>query len=176
MAYASSIASPRMFRVAKLIGRKDYPNAIKELEANLHHNPSDPFSRRMLVECYRWSGLEEKAIEAASSILGENPNDFFALKSLGEIYSVRNESDRAAAFVRRALENYPEPTPGVSRRFIRFLKFLSRVFPPLRHLQAEDFSFLEDPNSNDRKWFDWAKQYLAWHNVSSGGGSMPTLH
>src|SRR6266550_6313708 len=165
-----------MFRVAKSMRRKDFPAAIRMLEEHLIGEPSDVFSLLMLAECYRWSGFDDKAIQTASRILQYDANDFSGLRLLSEIYARREEKDRAAEFVRRALENYPQPTPHTPHMLISVAKFLARVLPPLRHMQARDFAVLEDPNTSDREWFDWAKRYLAWYDGATGGNASPVLH
>jgi len=161
-----------MFRVAKLIGRKEFPAAIRMLEEHLIDDPSDLFSLMMLAECYHWSGSDDKAIQTASRILQYDANDFSGLRLLSEIYARREEKDRAAEFVRRALENFPQPIPHPPRMLISVAKFFARILPPLRHMQARDF----DPNTSDREWFDWAKRYLAWYDGATGGNASPVLH
>jgi hypothetical protein len=42
-----------MFRVAKLMGRKNYPAAIRALEERLVGEPSDVFALQLLADCYR---------------------------------------------------------------------------------------------------------------------------
>jgi tetratricopeptide (TPR) repeat protein len=123
-----------------------------------------------------WSGSDDMAIEAASRILQYDANDFAGLKLLSEIYAERDESERAAEFVRRALDNYPKSLPPAPRKLISVTRFLARILPPLRRLGPKDFAVLEDPNATNRVWFEWAKQYLAWYDAATGGSSSPVLH
>jgi hypothetical protein len=129
-----------------------------------------------LLLCCRFACLEDKAIEVALKLLEFNRNDFSALSALAEIHASRSAPDLAAAFVRRALENYPKPTEPISPSVVRLARWFAKIFPPLRHMKPQDFAVLEDPSADDRKWFAWAKEYLAWYDGISGAQSTPTLH
>jgi tetratricopeptide (TPR) repeat protein len=170
------LVTARHFRVAKLIGRKDFRAAVALLEEHLATQPSDEYAMQLLLLCHRFSHDDDKAIEVASRLLQGNPNDFAGLSALSEIHASRNEPDLAAGFARRALENYPKPTKPISPSVVRLTKWFARILPSLRHMKAQDFVVLQDPNATDRKWFAWAKEYLAWYDNAVGGGSAPTLH
>jgi len=34
----------------------------------------------------------------------------------------------------------------------------------------------EDPGAEDRKWFSWANDYLAWYDGTTGSGTVPLVH
>jgi tetratricopeptide (TPR) repeat protein len=165
-----------MFHVARCIGRKDFPEAIRTLQSSLVNNSSDTSALELLAHCHRWAGDEEKAAELAAQILRYDANDFAGLKLLGEIHAKRDEPEKAAAFLRRALENYPQAIKPISPKVVAMTKWFSRIFPPLRHLTPRDFEVLEDPSGGDRTWFAWAKEYLAWYDSATGSNSSPVLH
>ena len=97
-----------MFRVARLIGRKEFAAAVQTLEDCAARDPCDVATLELLAQCHRWSGSDERAIEVAGRTLTVDPNSFGSLKLLSEMLAGRGDHDRAIEYVHRGLERYPE--------------------------------------------------------------------
>ena len=151
-------------RIARLIGRKDYSGAISQLEATLQGQPTDVSALELIANCHRWSGADDKAIDTAARILEIDVTKFSALKMLSEIHAERGNPELAVSFVRRALESYPAPLEPVSPKLVTLARWIFRIVAPLKRVRDDEFRVLEDPNEIDRKWYAWAKEYLAWYD------------
>ena len=162
--------------VARHIGRKDFDGAIRVLEGALGHKPTDIPFLEMIALCHRWSHRNDMAIAAARQALAYDANNFGAVRLLSEIYAERKEHDTAARFVRLGLESYPEPLPPVPKIFFWVLRLAARVFPRLTRIEEGAKRDLGDPNKDNREWYAWAKQYLAWYDTASGSPQTPTVH
>ena len=128
-------------------------------------------------QCQLWAGSEAKAIESASEALRHDTMDFPALKMLTEIHANRNQHARAVAFIRRGLENFPTPSPPMPQLLLRALRLAMPFLP--RRLGASleyDIAVFEDPDAENRKWFAWAKEYMAWYDRTTGNNSSPPVH
>ena len=103
-------------------------------------------------------------------------DDFDALRMLAEIYANRNEHDKAVDFVRRGLANHPKPSAPLPR-VAKALRIVAPLLPKrLRRAIETDLTIFEDPGANDRKWFAWAKEYLAWYDGTKGSSTAPVVH
>jgi hypothetical protein len=58
----------------------------------------------------------------------------------------------------------------------KLAKVTMRIFGPRRNLSAQELAPWESVNADNRAWFQWAKEYLAWFDGSSGSKSVPVLH
>ena len=101
---------------------------------------------------------------------------FAPLKILSEIYAERDQPEVTVSFLRRALESYPPPIEPIAPRPVTLAKGIVRILSPRRPVTDDEFGMLEDPNVNDRKWYAWAMEYLAWYEGLSGGTATPVLH
>jgi tetratricopeptide (TPR) repeat protein len=97
-----------MLKVSGLIGRRDFAAAIGALESYQISNPTDTACLNLLAQCHRWSGADDKAIEVAEKVLEVDPHYFPALKLLSEILAQGSDHERAAAYMRRGVESYPQ--------------------------------------------------------------------
>ena len=165
-----------MLRVSQLIGRKDFAAAIHALERHAVSNPTDTECLALLAQCHRWSGSDERAIEVAESVLGINPNDFTSLKLLSETLAHRGAHGRAAAYVRRGLERYPEEMSPLPHFLVKLATVTMRILRPRRKMSAEGLTPWESINAENRAWFQWAKEYLAWFDDRTGSKTLPVLH
>lgn len=162
--------------VARCVGRKDFDGAIRVLEASLSHDSTDIPSLEMIALCHRWSYRDDMAIATAQQALAYDPKSFGAIRLLSEMYAERDDHDTAARFVRLGLESFPEPAPPVPNMFFWILRLISIVVPRLRRLEEAAKRDLGDRNKDNREWYSWAKQYLAWYDAASGNQQMPTVH
>lgn len=165
-----------MFRVSRSIGRKDFPEAVRTLEEHVAGNPSDTAALGLLAQCHRWSGSDEQAIEVAESVLSADPHNFSSLRLLSEVLAARGEHQRAADYARRGLEEYPEEMVPVVPFIFSLAKVALRIFRPGRPLSTEEFEPWKQINEENRRWFQWAKQYLAWFDRSTGNATLPAVH
>ena len=165
-----------MMRVSVAMGRREYSAAIKVLHDHVTRHPRDTSSLGLLAECYRLAGSDNSAIEVAERTLAIDPVDFGALRLLSTIHAARGEHDRAAGYVRRGMECYPKDMAPVSPVLVKFAKVLMRILSPKRLMPADAFAPWDRVNSENREWFDWAKQYLAWFDSNTGSNSSPVLH
>jgi tetratricopeptide (TPR) repeat protein len=171
------LTGPFSFELSRLIGRRDYSGAIRYLDDYLLKFPDDVVGRTFLAQCHLWAGSRQSAIDAALTALKLRPNDFDALRLLSEIYAEANEYDQAAAMIRRGLENYPEPTKGISPGVARVLRLILPLLSQrLRSRIEKDLPLLQDPNVTTRRWYSWANEYLRWYDEQTGGRSAPILH
>lgn len=162
--------------VARHIGRKDFDGAIRVLEGSLSHTPADIPFLEMIALCHRWSHRNDMAIAAAQQALAYDTNNFAAVRLLSEIYAERNEHDTAARFVRLGLESYPEPLPPMPKIFFWVLRLAAMVSPRLARIEEGANRDLGEQNKDNREWYAWAKQYLAWYETVSGSQQTPTVH
>jgi tetratricopeptide (TPR) repeat protein len=165
-----------MFRVSRAIGRKDFPDAVRTLEEHIARNPTDTAARRLLAQCHRWSGSDEQAIEVAESVLCADPHDFGSLRLLSEVLATRGEHQRAANYARRGLEEYPKEMAPVAPILFNIAKAALRIFRAGRPLPKEQFEPWKQINEENRQWFQWAQQYLAWFDRSTGNTTLPVVH
>lgn len=172
----SPLAGPRIFQVAKLIGRKNYSAAIQTLEDCIARDPRDVASLELLAHCYRWSGSDEKAIRAATKALAVDPNDFGSLRLLSEILANRGEHGRAIEYVRRGIEQYPEEMSPVAPFLVALAKVVMRILRPRRPMRADELAPWAGINAANREWFHWAKRYLAWYDSGTGSRTSPVMH
>lgn len=165
-----------MFRVAKFIGRKDFPAAIRALEECAARDPGDVGTLDLLAQCHRWAGANDKAIEVAEKALTLDPTDFSSLRLLSVILADRGEHNRAVEYVRRGVQHYPKEMAPLAPFVVTLGKIVMRVLRPRHRMAAEEFAPWERINSENREWFAWAKQYLAWFESSTGSDTSPLLH
>jgi hypothetical protein len=165
-----------MLSVSKLIGRKDFPAAILALEDHSARNPGDTACLGLLAQCHRWSGSDDKALEVAERVLRIDPHDFTSLRLVSETLAQRGDHVRAVAYVGLGLENYPEEMAPMPPFLAKLAKVTMRIFGPRRNLSAQELAPWESVNADNRAWFQWAKEYLAWFDGSSGSKSVPVLH
>ena len=171
------LTGPFTLELAKLIGRSDFPNAIRYLQTYLGMHPQELHGWTFLAQCQRWAGSDAEAIESATQALQLNPTDFAALRMLSEIYATRNDEEKAVTFIRRGLENFPEPLPPVPPALIKAFRFVAPVLPKRLAAAVElDIPGFEDRGAGDRKWFNWAKEYLAWYEGETGNSAVPIVH
>ncbi len=170
-----SFAKTQM-EVGRCIGRKDFDAAIRILEGSLSHDPTDIPSLEMIALCHRWSHRNDMAIAAANQALAYDSKNFDAIRLLAEIYAERNEHETAVRFVRLGLESYPESLPPLPKIFFRVLHLFAAVLPRLRRIEEAARRDLGDRNKDNREWYSWAKQYLAWYDTASGSLQTPTVH
>jgi tetratricopeptide (TPR) repeat protein len=165
-----------MLKVSGLIGRKDFAAAIQALESHAVGNPTETECLNLLAQCHRWSGADDKAIEVAEKVLGIDPHDFTALKLLSETLAHRGDHQRAAACVRRGLERYPEEMSPLPYFLVKLARVAMRILRPRRKMSAQEFEPWESINAENRAWFQWAKEYLAWFDDNTGSKTLPVLH
>src|SRR5712692_1199648 len=164
------------FQVARRVGRKDYDGAIHGLERALSGSKNDTPYLELIAQCHHWAGRDEMAIASAKKALDIDPMSFGAVKFLSEIHARRTEHELAAQYVRRGLENFPEPLPTMPRVFFGILRLASFAFPRVKAVEKKAKENISDPNRNNNEWYAWAKQYLAWYDQGHGGRATPTIH
>jgi tetratricopeptide (TPR) repeat protein len=118
----------------------------------------------------------DKAIEVAERVLHVNPHDFTLLKMVSETLAQRGDHERAVAYVRLGLENYPEDIAPMPPFLTKLARVTMRILGPRRKLSAQELAPWESVNADNRAWFQWAKEYLAWFDGSTGSKSVPVLH
>ena len=164
------------WQLALRFGRKDFDGAIRVLEAALNGGATDVQYLEMIAQCHDWAKREEMAIASAKRALEVDAHSFEAMKLLSEIHARRIEHDIAASYVRRALEQYPQPLAQTPKVFFGILRAISLVFPRLRSLTARAKEDIGNPNKAKEQWYAWAKEYLAWYDETHGTSIRPTVH
>jgi tetratricopeptide (TPR) repeat protein len=165
-----------MLKVSGLIGRKDFAAAIRALESYQVSNPTDTECLDLLAQCHRWSGAGDKAIEVAEKVLEVDPHYFPALKLLSEILAQGSDHERAAAYLRRGVESYPQEMSPLPYFLLQLARVTMRILRPRREMSAQGFEPWETINAENRAWFKWAKEYLAWFDDKTGSKTLPVLH
>lgn len=161
---------------ARCIGRKDFDGAIRVLEQSLSNDSQDTPHLEMIALCHRWAHRNDMAIATAQQALAYDPKHFGSIRLLSEIHAERREHDTAAQFVRLGLENYPGPLPATPRFFFWVLGLGAVVFPRVKRIEEAARRDIGDPNKDNREWYSWAKQYLAWCDSNSGNQQAPSVH
>jgi tetratricopeptide (TPR) repeat protein len=161
-------------RFAKMIGRREFDDAIAYLRNGLKGDKSDIYSLEMIADCHHWAGRTDDAINACREALKFSSSSFDMHALLAELLAGKNEHDDAAIHARKGLECYPEPIPQMPRFMISAFKALSRIVPRLRNANP-DAALREVANAR-AEWFDWAKRYLDWYDSTHGGSASPTEH
>jgi tetratricopeptide (TPR) repeat protein len=164
------------WQVARRVGRKDFDGAIRVLEEALNGGAMDVHHLDLIAHCHYWAKREEMAIASAKRALDIDPKFFGAMKLLSEIYARRTDHDTAAQYVRRALEQYPQPLPATPKGFFGILRAASFLFPRLRSVAVRAREDIGNPNKNTEQWYAWAKEYLAWYDQARGESTSPTIH
>ena len=161
--------------VARYVGYKDYDGAIRVLQASLSNSAIDIPSLELIAHCHRWSSRNDMAISVAQQTLAYDPNNFESMRLLSEIYAERKDHVSAVRFIRLGLENYPEPQPSVPKIYFSLLRLVSAIVPRFRSIHEAAKRDLGDLDNGNRKWFFWAKQYIAWYNSVSGREQDPIV-
>jgi tetratricopeptide (TPR) repeat protein len=165
-----------MLKVSGLIGRRDFAAAIGALESYQISNPTDTACLNLLAQCHRWSGADDKAIEVAEKVLEVDPHYFPALKLLSEILAQGSDHERAAAYMRRGVESYPQEMSPLPYFLMQLARVTMRTLRPRRKMSAQEFEPWESINAENRAWFQCAKEYLAWIADKTGSKTLPVLH
>jgi|SRR5712691_427264 len=163
-------------QAARCVGRKDYDEAIRVLEAALSGSPRDVPFLELIAHCHYWANREDLALTSAQKALELDPKSFGAIKFMSGIYAKRTEHEVAAQYVRRGLENYPKPLPTPPKAFFLFLRLASFLFPRLRAIEKRAREDIADPNKSNSDWYTWARQYLAWYDGTHSDRTSPTVH
>jgi tetratricopeptide (TPR) repeat protein len=129
---------PFTFRMARMIGSRQFDAAIHDLRAGLKGNASDAASLEMIAQCHRWAGRNEAAITAGRAALLRNPASFAMHSMLAELFAENAEHDDAAIYVRKGLECYPEPLEKIPRFISSAFKLMARLFPHLQSTSPEN--------------------------------------
>jgi tetratricopeptide (TPR) repeat protein len=162
-------------KAARCIGRKDYARAISYYEKVKESEGPNPYTLCMMAQCSEWAGDSESAIRIAKEALAIDSMHFESHKLLAEIYLARKDYEKTKRHVQNALHNYPEPLPGPPRLLFWLLRLLS-IIPAVRRVEKAATDEIKDPNKDTRKWFEWANEYLKWHEEQFGDTAEPTVH
>jgi tetratricopeptide (TPR) repeat protein len=146
--------------------------AIVYLRAGLKGDASDLASLEMIAQCHLWAGRTDEAIATCGEALGYNLGSFDTHSMLAQLLAEKGEHEDAAVHVRKGLECYPEPLPEIPHFVASAIKGLSRIFPFLRAPDAA----LQQAEAERAAWFDWAKQYLSWYDLTYGETVKPKEH
>ena len=162
---------PFTLRLAGMIGRGEFGQAIAEMRAGLRGDSSDQASLEMIASCHHWSGQTDEATAAAYEALRYDPNAFEMHAMLAQLLADKGEHERAADHVRKRLEWYPEPVPKAPAALNSAFSWLGRMVPRLRGLDPD--GALRRVEAERAQWFQWAKQYLTWYDEAFGESTNP---
>jgi tetratricopeptide (TPR) repeat protein len=162
---------PFTFAFSRMIGRQEFDKAIDYLRSNLKNDASDMSSLEMIAHCHQWAGRPDKAIEACRKALVWDAASFDMHSMLSQLLAEKGEHEAAAVHALKGLECYPEPLPEVPRFMTSAFQILSRFFPSFRGIDVNNaLRSIEDEHA---EWFDWAKKYLKWYDVTYGDKLAP---
>lgn len=165
---------PFTLRLAGMIGRREFEQAIAEMRAGLRGNSSDQATLEMIASCLHWSGQTDEAIAACYGALRYDPNAFDMHAMLAQLLADKGEHEQAAVHVRKGLEWFPEPVPKAPAALNSVFTWLGRIVPRLRGLDPN--GALRSFEAQRAQWFEWAKQYLIWYDEAFGESTNPKKH
>lgn len=165
---------PFTLRLAGVLGRRELDQAIAEMRAGLRGDSSDQASLEMIAHCHQWAGHTDEAISAGYDALRYDPSAFEMHAMLAQLLADEGEHERAATHVRQGLEWYPEPVPNTPKAVNSAFNWLGRIIPRLHGLDPN--GALRNVEDERAHWFEWAKQYLVWHDEAFGESKEPTKH
>ena len=151
------------FRIARLIGRGHYDEAITELSRSLKGSASDAYTLATIADLHSAMGRKIEAIAAARRALDLKPNDFTCHALLADLLARNNDHDGAAVHYRKGLEAYPEPPARPPKGFMAAFKFMAYVFPRLS--RADPNTAVREIDREQQDWFYRAKEYLSWYDT-----------
>ncbi|MBW9276084.1 MAG: tetratricopeptide repeat protein [Candidatus Thiodiazotropha sp. (ex. Lucinisca nassula)] len=162
-------------KAARCYRQGDYNEAIEQCKKMIEVEGDNAYSHYLIATCQELKEDYEEAILSAETALKCDKKHFDSLVILSRIYLNRNEHEKAREYVLRGLEAYPEPIPGPPKFFFTILKLLS-IIPKFSRVYKQAEEEISNPNKSNEKWFQWAKEYLAWYERSKGGEPSPTVH
>ena len=136
--------------------KKDYPLAIKHYEEVISKGKSSPNILYTIAFFHKELKNFDTAIEYCEKALQQDPNHYFTLQVMSEVYAKKGDEEKAYQYILRALPNRPPPLPDQAQGVVKFGKALLKVFG------------LEDKEDTLRKmWYDseeiewctWAIQF-----------------
>ncbi|MCH7635416.1 MAG: hypothetical protein IIA36_12115 [Proteobacteria bacterium] len=164
----------RDMKVARAIGRSDYPTAIRYLHEGMAANGENTYDLAMIAHCHHWMGSDQEALDYGTRVLVRDPCDSDMLRLVARIYQDRGDDERAYLYVCRALENPPKPLEDIPRFFMAVLRVLSIIFPRLRKVDTD--KSLHSFNKRQRDWQAWAEEWKEWYEKKYGGPPEDSIH
>lgn len=87
--------------------RREHDNAVKEYQAALQRNPTEPELHEALGEFYLDNHNDEDAATELEKVLALDPSRTHALYLLGRLYVQQRENEKAVPYLERALRLQP---------------------------------------------------------------------
>lgn len=153
-------------KIAPLIGRRDYDEALRILEGELTGTADDAAYLEMIAHCHSQTGNEEKAIETAIKVMALDPNNFEMPRMLSQIFVDNGDHEQAVVYVRIGLNNFPsEPTPAPPSWALSALKLAGKFSARWKRVEEATNKELREPDKDRREWQAWANDYLEWYET-----------
>ena len=152
----------RNMKVARAIGRSDYPTAIGYLHEGMAANGENTHDLAMIAYCHHWMGSDQEALDYGTRVLVRDPCDPDMLRLVAYIYRDRGDDERTYLYVCRALENPAKPLEDIPRFFMAVWRLLSIFIPRLKTKTDPDKS-LHSFNKRQQDWQAWAEDWKEWY-------------